>query len=89
MSGLERHELRLHGQRVAYYTAGSGPLVLLIHGITSSADAWRRVIPALGGHGVSAMAHVLARRSRSPGWTGRNAVRQRQRDARISGGSTP
>jgi pimeloyl-ACP methyl ester carboxylesterase len=65
MSGLERHELRLHGHPVAYYAAGSGPGVLLVHGITSSADAWRRVIPVLAerhtvvapdllGHGGSA-----------------------------------
>ena len=65
MSGLERRELRLHGHPVAYYAAGSGPVVLLIHGITSSADAWREVIPALAeehtvvapdllGHGGSA-----------------------------------
>ncbi len=32
--GLERRELRLHGHPVAYYTAGSGPVLLLIHGIT-------------------------------------------------------
>jgi pimeloyl-ACP methyl ester carboxylesterase len=62
---LERRELRLHGHPVAYYAAGSGPVVLLIHGITSSADAWEAVIPALAeehtviapdllGHGGSA-----------------------------------
>jgi pimeloyl-ACP methyl ester carboxylesterase len=65
VTGLERRELRLHGHPVAYYAAGSGPVVLLIHGITSSADAWRAVIPALAeehtviapdllGHGGSA-----------------------------------
>ena len=62
---LERRELRLHGHPVAYHAAGSGPVVLLIHGITSSADAWEAVIPALAeehtviapdllGHGGSA-----------------------------------
>ena len=65
MSPPERRGLRLHGHPVAYYAAGSGPVILLIHGITSSADAWRRVIPALAerhtviapdllGHGGSA-----------------------------------
>jgi pimeloyl-ACP methyl ester carboxylesterase len=44
---LERHELRLHGHPVAYHAAGSGPVLLLIHGITSSSGAWQRVIPAL------------------------------------------
>jgi pimeloyl-ACP methyl ester carboxylesterase len=62
---LQRRELRLHGHPVAYHAAGSGPVVLLIHGITSSADAWEAVIPALAeehtviapdllGHGGSA-----------------------------------
>jgi pimeloyl-ACP methyl ester carboxylesterase len=62
---IAREEIRLHGQPVAYHAAGSGPVLLLIHGITSSADAWRQVIPALAedftvvapdllGHGGSA-----------------------------------
>jgi pimeloyl-ACP methyl ester carboxylesterase len=50
VSVLERHELRLHGHPVAYLSAGSGPVVLLVHGITSSADAWREVVPALAEH---------------------------------------
>jgi pimeloyl-ACP methyl ester carboxylesterase len=50
VTSLERRELRLHGHPVAYYTAGSGPVLLLIHGITSSADAWREVVPALAEH---------------------------------------
>ena len=44
------HELTLHGNRVRYLSAGSGPALLLIHGITSSADAWREVVPALAEH---------------------------------------
>jgi pimeloyl-ACP methyl ester carboxylesterase len=62
---MRRRELRLHGHPVAYYAAGSGPVLLLIHGITSSADAWRDVAEALArdhtvvapdllGHGRSA-----------------------------------
>ena len=62
---LERREIRLHGHPVAYYAAGSGPVVLLIHGITSDADTWRHVVPLLAeehtvvapdlvGHGGSA-----------------------------------
>ena len=51
MSGaLSRQEIRLHGHPVSYYETGSGPVVLLVHGITSSADVWRRVIPALAEH---------------------------------------
>jgi pimeloyl-ACP methyl ester carboxylesterase len=62
---LRRQEIRLHGHPVSYYETGSGPVVLLVHGITSSADAWRNVTPALAedytvvapdllGHGGSA-----------------------------------
>lgn len=58
--------LNLHGHRVAYREAGSGgPLVVLIHGITSDSNVWRRVLPYLArrftviapdlaGHGQSA-----------------------------------
>jgi pimeloyl-ACP methyl ester carboxylesterase len=43
------HELTLHGNRVRYLTAGSGPAVVLIHGITSSADTWQPAMEALAG----------------------------------------
>lgn len=62
---VRREEVLLHGHRVSYLTAGSGPLLLLMHGITQSAEAWREVIPRLAtrfevlapdllGHGQSA-----------------------------------
>jgi pimeloyl-ACP methyl ester carboxylesterase len=58
-------EIDIHGHRVAYQQAGEGPVLLLVHGITSSADCWREVIPDLAqdhlviapdllGHGRSA-----------------------------------
>jgi pimeloyl-ACP methyl ester carboxylesterase len=37
----------LHGHRVAYRQAGSGPVVVLIHGITSNSRTWSRVMPSL------------------------------------------
>jgi pimeloyl-ACP methyl ester carboxylesterase len=43
------HELVMHGHRVRYLMAGSGPPVVLIHGITSSADTWRPAMEALAG----------------------------------------
>jgi pimeloyl-ACP methyl ester carboxylesterase len=63
MSRLEH--LTLHGHRMAYRTAGSGPVLVLIHGITSDSSTWRRVMPYLAreftviapdlpGHGRSA-----------------------------------
>jgi pimeloyl-ACP methyl ester carboxylesterase len=62
---LGLRELTLHGHRVAYRQAGSGPVVVLIHGITSDSSTWRRVLPYLArrftviapdlaGHGGSA-----------------------------------
>jgi pimeloyl-ACP methyl ester carboxylesterase len=58
-------EIELHGHRVGFQAAGSGPLLVLLHGITSTSDAWRKVMPRLAerytvvapdmlGHGRSA-----------------------------------
>jgi pimeloyl-ACP methyl ester carboxylesterase len=44
---LELRELTLHGHRLAYRQAGAGPVVVLIHGITSDSRTWRRVMPYL------------------------------------------
>src|SRR5688500_5115950 len=35
----------LHGHRVAYRHAGSGPVIVLLHWITSSSTTWGRVMP--------------------------------------------
>src|SRR5919198_4735596 len=62
---IREEQLSLHGHRVSYRTAGSGPVILLIHGITGRADQGDGVIPLLGerftvlapdllGHGRSA-----------------------------------
>src|SRR3954470_7107842 len=41
-------EIELHGHRVSFQSAGSGDeVVVLLHGITSTADAWREVMPEL------------------------------------------
>jgi pimeloyl-ACP methyl ester carboxylesterase len=61
---LQLRELTLHGQQVAYRMAGSGPVIFLIHGITSNSATWARVLPTLArrftviapdliGHGAS------------------------------------
>src|SRR3954454_18095342 len=47
---LEAHELELHGQSVTYRTAGSGPALLLLHGITNSSQTWEPVADQLGAH---------------------------------------
>jgi pimeloyl-ACP methyl ester carboxylesterase len=67
MSQLGRYEeVELHGHRVNYQVAGSGDeLLVLLHGITSTAECWREVMPRLAerytviapdliGHGRSA-----------------------------------
>jgi pimeloyl-ACP methyl ester carboxylesterase len=68
MSGratVEPREITLHGHRVSYRTAGSGPLLVLIHGIAGSSATWEEVLPRLAerytvvapdllGHGSSA-----------------------------------
>ena len=47
---LESHELELHGQSVTYRTAGSGPALLLLHGITNSSQTWEPVADQLSEH---------------------------------------
>jgi pimeloyl-ACP methyl ester carboxylesterase len=49
MAVLEPHELTLHGHRVTYRTAGSGPVLVLLHGIANSSETWERVAGALAG----------------------------------------
>jgi len=63
LAGL--HEIVVHGHRVFYRSAGSGPVVVLVHGITSTSATWANVLPYLAerftviapdllGHGASA-----------------------------------
>jgi pimeloyl-ACP methyl ester carboxylesterase len=56
-NALHQTDVTLHGNRIAYRVAGDPdlPVLLLIHGITSSSSTWDPVIPALADH-----AHVIA-----------------------------
>jgi len=65
IDAFEARELDLHGHRAVYRIAGSGPAVLLIHGMINSSRHWRSVAlsladshtviaPDLIGHGDSA-----------------------------------
>src|ERR1700733_15420430 len=47
---LRLRKLTLPGHRIAYRQAGSGPVLVLIHGITSSSATWERVMPYLARH---------------------------------------
>jgi pimeloyl-ACP methyl ester carboxylesterase len=61
----ELREIVLHGHRVFFRSAGTGPVVVLVHGITSTSATWANVLPYLAerytviapdllGHGESA-----------------------------------
>ncbi len=65
MKAYRLRSLTLHGNRYAYRQAGSGPVIVLIHGITSDSSTWGEVMPGLAkqftviapdllGHGGSA-----------------------------------
>jgi len=65
MSALAADEVVLHGHRVRFHSSGDGPLLVLLHGIASTADTWAPVAtglaakhtvlaPDLLGHGASA-----------------------------------
>src|ERR1700721_1111693 len=44
---FERRHVSIHGHEVGYRMEGSGPAILLIHGIAGSSNAWRDVMPVL------------------------------------------
>jgi pimeloyl-ACP methyl ester carboxylesterase len=65
VSAVASEEIALHGHSVRFHRAGNGPVVVLLHGIASTADTWSPVVEALAarhtviapdllGHGDSA-----------------------------------
>jgi pimeloyl-ACP methyl ester carboxylesterase len=46
-SPLTRESLVVHGHRLSYLRAGSGPPLLLLHGIANNCQTWADVIPRL------------------------------------------
>jgi len=65
MSAIEPRRITLHGRSVTYAQLGSGPVLLLIHGMGGTFENWQAVIeplarhhtvvaPDLPGHGTSA-----------------------------------
>jgi pimeloyl-ACP methyl ester carboxylesterase len=44
------HDISLHGHRFFYRSAGSGPVLVLVHGITSTSATWARILPYLAEH---------------------------------------
>src|SRR5215207_11273934 len=47
---LKPNEMQLHGHRVSYRRGGTGPALLLLHGVTNSSATWEGVAPALSEH---------------------------------------
>jgi pimeloyl-ACP methyl ester carboxylesterase len=44
------NEIVLHGHHVFYRSAGSGPVIVMVHGITSTSATWANVLPYLAEH---------------------------------------
>src|SRR5215210_2789649 len=62
---ISQEEIVVYGHRVSFRSAGEGPVVVLVHGITGSSAHWEQVMPLLAeryrvvapdllGHGASA-----------------------------------
>jgi pimeloyl-ACP methyl ester carboxylesterase len=47
---VEPERLRIRGREITYLRAGSGPAVVLIHGMANTASTWNAVIPWLAEH---------------------------------------
>jgi pimeloyl-ACP methyl ester carboxylesterase len=65
---LPQH-IRIHGHDIAFRTTGSGPVLMLLHGMAGSSSTWRHVVPLLErdftivapdmlGHGASAKPRI-------------------------------
>ena len=53
------HETEVNGIRYHYQEAGSGPLVILLHGVPDLGHSWRNQLPALAAAGYRAVAPDL------------------------------
>src|SRR5438876_10426985 len=51
-TAVEPERLRIRGRDITYRAAGSGPAIVLIHGMASSSGTWNAVIPLLADHGT-------------------------------------
>jgi len=47
---MRRDEIELHGHTSSYRTGGSGPVLVLVHGITNSSASWEPVLDLLAEH---------------------------------------
>jgi pimeloyl-ACP methyl ester carboxylesterase len=67
MSAGNTQTLTLHGHTVSYVQKGSGPLLLLIHGMAGSLETWRSVIGPLGRDATVLAVDLPGHGSSSPG----------------------
>src|SRR5258708_39449280 len=44
---MQLKRVKIHGHEIGYYAAGSGPALVLLHGVASSSRTWRQVLPRL------------------------------------------
>ena len=44
---MKRKTVSIHDHRLSYVVRGKGPVLVLIHGMAGSCEAWKRVVPAL------------------------------------------
>jgi hypothetical protein len=62
-------ELDLHGHTVSYRTAGTGPVLVLLHGMAASSATWDGVIPLrrlLRGSARQSLRHFQSRSGSEP-----------------------
>jgi pimeloyl-ACP methyl ester carboxylesterase len=66
--GISSEYASVEGYRIHYYTGGSGPPIVLIHGLGSRAEDWANIMPQLvhGGHRVYAIDMLGYGRSARP-----------------------
>src|SRR5271170_1367438 len=57
LDGISSEFVNVDGYRIHYYTGGSGPPIVLVHGLGGRAEDWANLMPQLvhGGHRVYAL----------------------------------
>ena len=67
VSGSDIQTLTLHGHSITYVQKGTGPLLLLIHGMAGSLETWRSVIDPLARHATVLAVDLPGHGSSGPG----------------------
>ena len=67
MNAVKSKSVLLHGRPVTYVEAGSGPVLLLIHGMAGNIGNWQMVIEALARHHTVVAADLPGHGASAPG----------------------